>query len=126
MGLLSLLRRWTSKKRHDNASLDPQAEKEFVAYYRRVAVEHHLACIYPITDGQIMEIRHRVIAAFRKGAKARKETLSERHGNLIAIKFLLLYEMLGEQAMSAHLKYEVRHYTRRGLRAEYNREPPMP
>jgi hypothetical protein len=125
MGICRFFGKWIGRRK-DVAPLPPDEAKKLVDNYRRVAATHQLVILYPVSDSQIVEVRQRVIRAFRRAAKGRKETLSARHADLIALKFLLLYEMLGEYAMNEHLKYEVRHYSRHGLRVEYDREPPMP
>lgn len=126
MELFSLVRACKCRKPRGGAFRSPEDERQFIASYRSIAETQHSVRLYPVSDSQIVEIRQRVAVAFRKGARVRKEVLSEQSADFIASKFLLLYEMLGEHAMNEYLKYEVRYYARHGLRAEYHKEPQLP
>lgn len=105
-----------------NVPLAPEEARLLVANYRRIASVHRVVRVTSASDERIVAIHQRVAQAFHQAAKARHETLSAQHTHLISLKFMLVYEMLGERAMQAHLDYEIKHYRRHGLRDDYQQE----
>ncbi|SEB01556.1 hypothetical protein SAMN05443667_11562 [Flavobacterium gillisiae] len=71
------------------------------------------------TDKKIVEIYQLICTSFRDLAKNKKEHIPANSLNTIALKFMKLYEDMGEDFMKEHLEYELEKYNTEGLREEY-------
>ena len=93
--------------------------------YRKIANQHGCAPTEKTSDKKIIEIYTSVGKAFSQAAEQRGERITALVQNYIVLKFLQVYEMLDEEELQGHLKYEVNKYLAAGLRAEYNQELPL-
>ena len=99
--------------------------KLIVSAYRRIAAQEGCAPTAKTTDQKIVEIYAIVGAAFHEAAGRRGERIPALYLNTIVLKFLQVYEMMGEQMLVQHLRYEVDKYLDSGLRPEYMQELPL-
>ena len=74
--------------------------------YRRIAAQHGCAPTAKTTDKKIIEIHTLVSNAFHQAAERRGERIPALFDNYIVLKFLQLYEMMGDH-LQQHLEYEV-------------------
>jgi len=93
--------------------------------YRKIAIQHDCAPTGKTSDEKIIEIHTSVGRAFSQAAERRGERLTALVQNYIVLKFLQVYEMLGEERLQGHLQYEVDKYLAEGLRADYKQELPL-
>jgi hypothetical protein len=96
--------------------------KIIVAGYRRIGAEHGCAPTAKTTDQKIIEIYSKVGTAFHQAEQQRGERIPAVYLNTIVLKFLQVYEMLGDAGLEHHLQYEVQKYLAEGLRDDYKRE----
>lgn len=101
---------------------DHRAAKMIIAGFRRVAAQKQIAPSLKVSDKKIFSIYKLVEGSFRKAAMERNESIKQEYLNSIVLKFLQVYEMMGEEMMIQHLKYEVEQYKVGGLRLEYLEE----
>jgi hypothetical protein len=115
---LPSLLRGTPKKR---TALD--AAKEItVRAFRRIAAQRSCAPTAKTSNEKIWEIATMVGMAFRQAAEKRGEHIRAENLNFIILKFLQVYETMGERMLQEHLQYEVDRYLALGLRPDYRRE----
>lgn len=89
--------------------------------YRRIAAQHGCAPTAKTSDQKIIEIHTLVCKAFHQAAEQRGERIPPLIDNYIALKFLQVYEMMGDH-LQQHLQYEVKKYLAEGLRPDYKQE----
>jgi hypothetical protein len=89
--------------------------------YRRIAAQHGCAPTAKTTDQKIIEIHTLVSKAFHQAAERRGERIPALIDNHIVLKFLQVYEMMGDH-LQQHLQYEVEKYLAEGLRPDYKQE----
>ena len=92
--------------------------------YRRIAAQHGCAPTAKTSDQKIIEIYTLVSKAFHQAAERRGERIPALIDNNIVLKFLQVYEMMGDH-LQQHLQYEVGKYLAEGLRPEYKQELPL-
>jgi hypothetical protein len=93
-----------------------------VSGYRRLAASEGCAPSGKTSDTKILEIYQKVGTAFREVAEQRGERLPAGAMNFIVLKFLQVYEDLGDAMVDPHLEYELQKYAREGLRDDYKRD----
>ena len=93
--------------------------------YRKIAAQHGCAPTAKTTDAKIIELHTNVSKAFGQAAERRGEHIPALIQNYIVLKFIQVYEMLGEQRLQGHLQYEVDKYLAEGLRSDYKQELPL-
>ena len=96
--------------------------KLIVAGYRSIAAQHGCAPTAKTTDQKIIEIYSKVGTAFHQAEQQRGEHIPAVYLNTIVLKFFQVYEMLGDERLEQHLRYEVQKYSAEGLREDYKRE----
>jgi hypothetical protein len=89
--------------------------------YRRIAAQHGCAPTAKTSDQKIIEIHTLVSKAFHQAAERRGERIPALIDNHIVLKFLQVYEMMGDH-LQQHLQYEVEKYLAEGLRPDYKQE----
>lgn len=92
--------------------------------YRRIAAQHGCAPTAKTSDQKIIEIHTLVSKAFHQAAERRGERIPALIDNHIVLKFLQVYEMMGDH-LQQHLQYEVGKYLAEGLRPDYKQELPL-
>jgi hypothetical protein len=92
--------------------------------YRRIAAQHGCAPTAKTSDQKIIEIHTLVSKAFHQAAERRGERIPALIDNHIVLKFLQVYEMMGDH-LQQHLQYEVEKYLAEGLRPDYKQELPL-
>ena len=92
--------------------------------YRRIAAQHGCAPTAKTSDQKIIEIYTLVSKAFHQAAERRGERIPALIDNHIVLKFLQVYEMMGDH-LQQHLQYEVGKYLAEGLRPDYKQELPL-
>jgi hypothetical protein len=97
-------------------------EKVIPSGYRRIAQLHGCAPTGKTTEKKIMEIYIKVATAFKHVAKQRGAVIPALNLNFIVLKFLQVYEMMGDAVLDSHLQYETEKYLSEGLRPEYKQE----
>jgi len=110
---------WFLKKRTMLDDVQEVGGKLIIQGYRRIAAQHGCAPTSKTTDQKIVQIYSTVGTAFHQAEKQRGEHIPTPYLNTIALKFLQVYEMGGDQFMEGHLKYEVEKYLVEGLRPDY-------
>ena len=90
--------------------------------YRSIAAQNSIAPSTKTTDKKIVEIYSQVGRAFQQAAQQRGEHIPALRLNFIVLKFLQVYEEMGEQMLREHLQYEVDRYLASGLRPEYQKD----
>jgi hypothetical protein len=98
------------------------SKKVIVSGYRRIALLHGCAPTEKTSNEKIIEIYSKVCTAFQQAAKQRGTRIPALNLNFIVLKFLQVYETMGDVAFDSHLKYEIGKYISEGLRPEYNQE----
>jgi uncharacterized protein (UPF0262 family) len=96
--------------------------KLVVSAYRRFAVQQGCAPTAKTSDQKIVEIYFMVCETFREAARHKGERIPALNLNSIALHFLQVHEMSGEDFLQEHLQYEVDVYLRSGLRPGYQQE----
>jgi hypothetical protein len=74
------------------------------------------------SDKKIIEIYSKVLTVFQQAAKQRGTRIPALNLNFMVLKFLQVYEIMGEAVLDSHLQYEVEKYLSEGLRPEYKQE----
>ncbi|NRS87792.1 hypothetical protein HNQ02_000699 [Flavobacterium sp. 7E] len=90
-----------------------------VVRFREIGKYNNIAPTEKSSDKMIIEIYTLIFTSFRKASLERKEHIPANSLNVIAFKFMKLYEDLGEEFMNEHLEYELKKYILEGLREEY-------
>lgn len=90
--------------------------------YRKIALIHGCTPTEKTSDKKIIEIYSKVLTAFQQAAKQRGTRIPALNLNFIALKFLQIYEIMGEAVFDSHLQYETEKYLSEGLRPEYKQE----
>jgi FixJ family two-component response regulator len=112
----------TQKQRTMLDRAQEAGSKVVVIGYRRIAAQLGCAPTAKTTDQKIVEIYSKVGTAFQQAAEQRGEHIPALYLNTIVLKFLQVYEMLGEQRLQEHLQYEVNKYLAEGLRPDYKQK----
>jgi hypothetical protein len=114
-----------SKNKKKKTKLDEAQELSgvlIVNSYRKLAELNESAPTSKTPDQKIIEIYQKVGSAFREAAAERGEHIPAGYLNTIVYKFLQIYEMMGEDMLYEHLKYEIEKYIEEGLREDYKKE----
>jgi len=90
--------------------------------YRSIAETNNIAPTSKTSDQKIIEIYQKVGSSFHEASKERNEHIPAGNINTIVLKFLQVYELMGETMFYEHLKYEVNKYLQEGLREDYKRD----
>lgn len=72
-----------------------------------------------ISDEKILEILQTTMHAFKQAAESKGELISGTVLMKISKKFIVVYDMYGQEFFLEHLKYEINKYLNEGLRTEY-------
>jgi len=72
-----------------------------------------------ISDEKILEIVQTTMRAFKQAADSKGEVISGSSLIKISSKFILVYDMSGQELFLEHLKYEIKKYLTDGLRPDY-------
>lgn len=115
MGFGRFFKRRGERNTHAVSQERVEAVRWVVDTYRRIASERGLAATAEVSETQIMAIYQGVERAYAGASATRNEALPAQTLKSIVLKFVLVYEMLGERAMEAHLASEVRQYLHDGL-----------
>ncbi|OAB30565.1 hypothetical protein SAMN05444395_11144 [Flavobacterium fryxellicola] len=94
-------------------------DRSVVIRFREIGKYNNIAPTEKSSDKMIIEIYTLICTSFRKASLVRKEHIPANSLNVIALKFMKLYEDLGEEFMNEHLEYELNNYKIQGLRPEY-------
>ncbi len=122
---MSFLKKLFGRSEKQQTLLDEVQEvggKLLVASYRSVAAIRGCAPTSKTSDKKITEIYSKVGTAFRQAAERRGELIPAPVLNFIVLKFLQVYEMMGDAMLELHLQYEIEKYLATGLRPDYRRE----
>ena len=94
-------------------------DKSVVRRFREIGKYNNIPPTEKCTDKMIIVIYTLICTSFRKASLERNEHIPANSLNVIALKFMKLYEDLGEEFMNEHLEYELKKYSLEGLREEY-------
>lgn len=90
--------------------------------FRRIASANNIAPTSKTPDQKIIEIYKHVGSAFKEASKKRNEHIPAGQLNTIVLKFYQVYEMMGDELVNEHLKYEIEKYIKEGLRQDYQQD----
>lgn len=74
-----------------------------------------------ISDEKILEIVQTTMRGFTQAAESKGEEISGKVLTTISAKFIVVYDMSGQEFFLEHLKYEINKYLTEGLRPEYQK-----
>lgn len=111
------------KKKEKNllTEIEPLIDRVIIKSYRDIAKRNNGAPSAKTSDEKILEIYRKVLIAFKAEATARGERIPAVNLNAIALQFMQVYEMTGEQFFNEHLEYEINKYHYEGLREDYKK-----
>ncbi|MBN8571317.1 MAG: hypothetical protein J0M18_16975 [Ignavibacteria bacterium] len=101
--------------------IEPLVDKVIIKSYRDIAKKINGAPSAKTSDEKILDIYRKVLIAFKAEASQRGERIPAVNLNSIALKFMQVYEMSGEEFFNEHLEYEIIKYHNEGLREDYKR-----
>ncbi len=72
-----------------------------------------------IKDEKLLELVRVVMVSFKEAAESKGETIPGSSLTKISMKFIKVFDIMGENLFMQHLSYEIDLYLKTGLRKEY-------
>ena len=108
-------------KKKKKRSLYDEFQETTVKMFRSIGKANGIKEIDSLSEETIMHIAQEVMTTFKNAAQEKGETIPGGYLLTIAMKFISLFAITGEQFYQEHLNYEIKKYLNEGLREDYKR-----